>query len=361
MGHIVTGKFIEEAHVGPAMAGASKVVVARTQPVPAASRGAAAAVPKLSVLEGKARADAIMNEVGRTIVGKREVIRLVMANLLAQGNILFEDFPGLAKTVLASTFARATGCDFKRVQFTPDVLPADITGSSVYDQKSGEFQFRRGPVFTNILLADEINRAPPKTQSALLEAMQERQVSIEGQTYKLGSPYLVMATQNPVEQEGTYPLPEAQMDRFLMRLSMGYPNKEDEMEILRRRIGRGKDDFDVAQVAESTAVVAMQRASEGVHVSPPVIDYIAEIVIRTRKHPDLLVGSSPRGSLALLKAGRAMALLNGRDYVTPDDIRAITVPVLAHRMILRPESRIAGTQAERVVGDLVRKVQAPTV
>jgi MoxR-like ATPase len=315
----------------------------------------------MTVLEGKARADAIMNEVGRTIVGKKDVIRLVMANLLAQGNILFEDFPGLAKTVLASTFARATGCDFKRVQFTPDVLPADITGSSVYDQKSGEFQFRRGPVFTNILLADEINRAPPKTQSALLEAMQERQVSIEGQTYKLGSPYLVMATQNPVEQEGTYPLPEAQMDRFLMRLSMGYPNKEDEMEILRRRIGRGKDDFDVTQVAESTAVVAMQRAAEGVHVSPPVIDYIAEIVVRTRKHPDLLVGSSPRGSLALLKAGRAMALLHGRDYVTPDDVRAITVPVLAHRMILRPESRIAGTQAEKVVSELVRKVQAPTV
>ena len=324
-----------------------------------ARKAAVAELP--SIAEAKQRADVIMNEVGRAIVGKRDVIRLVMANLLAQGNILFEDFPGLAKTVLASTFARATGCDFKRVQFTPDVLPADITGSSVYDQKSGEFQFRRGPVFTNILLADEINRAPPKTQSALLEAMQERQVSIEGQTYKLGSPYLVMATQNPVEQEGTYPLPEAQMDRFLMRLSMGYPSKEEEKEIVRRRIGRGKDDFDVNCVAESATVVSMQRASETVHAAEAVIDYIAEIVVRTRKHQDILVGSSPRGSLALLKAGRAMALLGGRDYVTPDDVRAIAVPVLAHRMIVRPESRIAGVQADKLVTDLVRKVHAPTV
>src|SRR5688572_15894179 len=279
------------------MVGVSKgVVVPRPRPeAPAASRGPAA---RQTILESKARADAIMSEVGRAIVGKREVIRLVMANLLAQGNILFEDFPGLAKTVLASTFARSTGCDFKRVQFTPDVLPADITGSSVYDQKAGEFQFRRGPVFTNILLADEINRAPPKTQSALLEAMQERQVSIEGQTYKLGTPYLVMATQNPVEQEGTYPLPEAQMDRFLMRLSMGYPTKDEEKEIVRRRIGRGKDDFDVTKVAEAGTVSAMQRTCESVHISEAVIDYISEIVVRTRKHPDILVGSSPRGSLA---------------------------------------------------------------
>ncbi|HUR61049.1 MAG TPA: MoxR family ATPase [Candidatus Thermoplasmatota archaeon] len=302
-----------------------------------------------------------MDEVGRALVGKREVIRLVMANLLAQGNILFEDYPGLAKTVIASTFARATGCDFKRVQFTPDVLPADISGSSVYDQKAGEFQFRKGPVFTNILLADEINRAPPKTQSALLEAMQERQVSIEGQTYKLGSPYLVMATQNPVEQEGTYPLPEAQMDRFLMRLSMGYPSKEEEKEIVRRRIGRGKDDFDVNTVAQANTVVAMQKTAETIHVNEAIIDYIAEIVVRTRTHSDLMVGSSPRGSLALLKASRSMALLAGREFVTPDDVRHITVPVLAHRMILRPESRIAGVQAERVVADLVRKIHAPTV
>lgn len=330
-------------------------------PRPSSTPAPGGQVAPLRIPEARQRAEAIMNEVGRAIVGKREVIRLVMANLLAQGNILFEDYPGLAKTVIASTFARATGCDFKRVQFTPDVLPADITGSSVYDQKAGEFQFRKGPVFTNILLADEINRAPPKTQSALLEAMQERQVSIEGQTYKLGSPYLVMATQNPVEQEGTYPLPEAQMDRFLMRLAMGYPSLGEEAEILQRRIGRGKDDFDVQRVADTATVVAMQTAAERIHVSPAVLQYISEIVVRTRKHPDLLVGSSPRGSLALLKAGRSMALLAGRDFVTPDDVRSIVVPVLAHRIILRPESRIAGVQADAVVAEVTRKIQAPTV
>ncbi|HEX2065827.1 MAG TPA: AAA family ATPase, partial [Candidatus Thermoplasmatota archaeon] len=227
----------------------------------------------------------ILEEVGKVIVGKKDVLRLVLVNVLSQGNILFEDFPGLAKTVMASTFARASGCDFKRVQFTPDVLPADITGAMIYDQNKGEFNFRPGPVFTNILLADEINRAPPKTQSALLEAMQERQVTIEGKTHKLGKPYLVMATQNPVEQEGTYPLPEAQMDRFLMKLSMGYPTRDEEYEIGMRRIARGKDDFDIAPVATPETILRMQDTAERLHAEPAVVRYIADLVVATRQHP----------------------------------------------------------------------------
>jgi MoxR-like ATPase len=303
----------------------------------------------------------LLNEVGKVIVGKREVMELVLCNVLSEGNILFEDFPGLAKTVMASTFARASGCVFKRIQFTPDVLPADITGTMVFDQKVGEFRFRPGPVFTNILLADEINRAPPKTQSALLEAMQERQVSIEGATHKLDRPYLVMATQNPIEQEGTYPLPEAQMDRFLMKLTMGYPNKTEEMEIGRRRIQRAKDDFDVPQVTTPVALRAMQAACERVHVSEPVLSYIAEVVTQTRVHPALAVGSSPRGTLALIKAGRSWAALKGRSFVTPDDIRSIAGPVIAHRIILKPEARFGGTTTTKVVEQVLAKVRAATV
>jgi MoxR-like ATPase len=309
----------------------------------------------------QATCNRIIDEVAKVIVGKKEVLRLVLVNILSQGNILFEDYPGLAKTVMASTFARASGCDFKRVQFTPDVLPADITGSMVYDQKAGEFQFRPGPVFTNILLADEINRAPPKTQSSLLEAMAERQVSIEGKTHKLSSPYIVMATQNPIEQEGTYPLPEAQMDRFLMKLSVGYPNKEEEKEIGRRRIRRGKDEFDIAQIASPQAMVDMQATIERLHFDEAVLDYVAEIIVRTRTHPAVQVGASPRGTLALIKASRASAALGGRAYVTPDDVRRICVPVLAHRIILKPDVRFGGTTNTKVVEDILARTPAPTV
>jgi MoxR-like ATPase len=323
-------------------------------------RHAGAATPT-AVREIHAMGQRLVNEVAKVIVGKREVMELVLCNILSEGNILFEDFPGLAKTVMASTFARASGCVFKRIQFTPDVLPADITGTMVFDQKAGEFRFRPGPVFTNILLADEINRAPPKTQSALLEAMQERQVSVEGTTHKLDRPYLVMATQNPIEQEGTYPLPEAQMDRFLMKLSVGYPNKSEEMEIGRRRIERAKDDFDVATVATPEMIRRMQAACETVHVSQPVLSYIAEIVIQTRQNPSLLVGSSPRGTLALIKAGRAWAALQGRAYITPDDIRTISVPVLAHRVILKPEARFGGVTTTKVVRQILSTVRAQTV
>ena len=303
----------------------------------------------------------LIDEVGKVIVGKKDVLRMILVNLLSQGNILFEDFPGLAKTVMASTFARASGCDFKRVQFTPDVLPADITGSMVYDQKAGEFNFHPGPVFTNILLADEINRAPPKTQSALLEVMAERQVSIEGKTHKMEHPYIVMATQNPIEQEGTYPLPEAQMDRFLMKLTVGYPDKKDEMEIGRRRIQRGKDDFDVSQVCDPKTVVAMQKTCEKIHVDEAVLDYIASLVVNSRSHALVQVGSSPRGTLALIKASRAWAALDGRSFVTPDDVRRIAVSVLAHRLILKPDARFGGTTATKVVEDLLAKTRAPTV
>jgi MoxR-like ATPase len=303
----------------------------------------------------------IIDEVAKVIVGKKEVLRLVLVNILSQGNILFEDYPGLAKTVMASTFARASGCDFKRVQFTPDVLPADITGSMIYDQKAGEFQFRPGPVFTNILLADEINRAPPKTQSSLLEAMAERQVSIEGKTHKLSNPYIVMATQNPIEQEGTYPLPEAQMDRFLMKLSVGYPNKEEEKEIGRRRIRRGKDEFDITQIASPQAMVAMQNTIERLHFDEAVLDYVAELIVRTRTHPAVQVGASPRGTLALIKASRASAALSGRAYVTPDDVRRIAAPVLAHRIILNPDARFGGTTNGKVIEEIVARTPAPTV
>lgn len=303
----------------------------------------------------------LIDEVAKVIVGKRDVMELVLVNVLSEGNILFEDFPGLAKTVLASTLAKASGCTFKRVQFTPDVLPADITGSMVYDQNKGEFEFRPGPVFTHFLLADEINRAPPKTQSSLLEAMAEKQVSVEGTTHKLDKPYIVMATQNPVEQEGTYPLPEAQMDRFLMKLSMGYPNHADEVEIGERRIKRGKDDFDITQVTSPDAIRKMQAACERVHISRAVMEYIGWLVVNSREHPSVQVGASPRGTLALIKASRAWAALHGKGFVTPDDVRRIAVPVLAHRIILNPDARFGGTTNVSVIEELLRKTRAPTV
>ncbi len=303
----------------------------------------------------------LLNEVSKVIVGKKDVMRLVMVDILAQGNILFEDFPGLAKTVMANTFALASGCKFNRIQFTPDVLPSDITGSYVFDQNKAEFKFREGPVFTNFLLGDEINRAPPKTQSAMLEAMQERQVSVEGTTHKMDAPFIVMATQNPVEQEGTYPLPEAQMDRFLMRLSVGYPSTEDEAEIARRRISRGKDEFDVQQVTSAQELLRMQDTCEKIHVDSSILIYIARIITATREHPDTHVGSSPRGTLGLVKAARASAALNGRTYVSPDDVRGLAAPVLAHRIILTPDARFEGRTGADVINQIIKRIKAPTV
>lgn len=306
-------------------------------------------------------AAAIAAEVQKVIIGKSHVIDNVLINILSNGNLLFEDYPGLAKTLMTNTFADALGCDFKRVQFTPDLLPADITGTNIYDAKKGEFTFKPGPLFCNLLLADEINRAPPKTQAALLEAMQEKQVTIGTVTHKLPAPFIVMATQNPVEQEGTYPLPEAQLDRFMFKMSVGYPDRADEDEILARRITRGKDAVDVDVITDPSRVIAMQQACEDVYVDPALRMYMVEVVSRTREDPRVLVGSSPRGSQALLKTSRAAAALRGRDFVTPDDVKAIAELAIAHRIILKPEHQIKGLEAGEVIQTILREVPVPTV
>ena len=306
-------------------------------------------------------ATAISAEVQKVIIGKAHVIDNVLVNILSNGNLLFEDYPGLAKTLMTNTFADALGCDFKRVQFTPDLLPADITGTNIYDAKKGEFTFKPGPLFCNLLLADEINRAPPKTQAALLEAMQEKQVTIGTVTHKLPAPFIVMATQNPVEQEGTYPLPEAQLDRFMFKMSVGYPDRADEDEILARRISRGKDAVDVDVITDPQRVIAMQQACEDVYVDPALRMYMVEIVSLTREDPRVLVGASPRGSQALLKTSRAAAALRGRDFVTPDDVKAISELALAHRIILKPEHQIKGLESGEVIQAILREVPVPTV
>lgn len=306
-------------------------------------------------------ASAISAEVQKVIIGKSHVIDNVLINILSNGNLLFEDYPGLAKTLMTNTFADALGCDFKRVQFTPDLLPADITGTNIYDAKKGEFTFKPGPLFCNLLLADEINRAPPKTQAALLEAMQEKQVTIGTVTHKLPAPFIVMATQNPVEQEGTYPLPEAQLDRFMFKMSVGYPDRADEDEILSRRISRGKDAVDVDVITDPSRVIAMQQACEDVYVDPALRMYMVEVVSRTREDPRVLVGASPRGSQALLKTSRAAAALRGRDFVTPDDVKAIAELAIAHRIILKPEHQIKGLEAGEVIQAILREVPVPTV
>jgi len=306
-------------------------------------------------------ATAISAEVQKVIIGKAHVIDNVLINILSNGNLLFEDYPGLAKTLMTNTFADALGCDFKRVQFTPDLLPADITGTNIYDAKKGEFTFKPGPLFCNLLLADEINRAPPKTQAALLEAMQEKQVTIGTVTHKLPAPFIVMATQNPVEQEGTYPLPEAQLDRFMFKMSVGYPDRADEDEILSRRISRGKDAVDVDVITDPQRVIAMQQACEDVYVDPALRMYMVEIVARTREDPRVLVGASPRGSQALLKTSRASAALRGRDFVTPDDIKSVAEIAVAHRLILKPEHQIKGLEPGEVIQSILREVPVPTV
>ncbi|ASJ06225.1 AAA family ATPase [Thermococcus pacificus] len=306
------------------------------------------------------KGNAVLNEVGKAIVGKEEVLKLILTTILADGHVLLEDLPGLAKTLMAKSFAKALGVQFTRVQFTPDLLPSDILGVSVFNQKTLEFEFRKGPVFTNVLLADEINRAPPKTQSALLEAMQERQVTVEGNTYVLPKPFIVIATQNPIEQEGTYPLPEAQLDRFLVRLRVGYPTKAEEIEILRRRMARKKEDVDIQTILSAEQVVEMQRAIEDVYVSDAILEYITDIVTATREDKrEIEIGASPRGSLALLKLSRAYAALEGRDYVIPDDVKAVAVPALSHRLILKRELWYTKVSQESIMEKLLGKVPVP--
>lgn len=316
---------------------------------------------EMGIADFASKASKLKKEVQKAIVGKSEVIDQVMIGLLSDGNILLEDFPGLAKTLLANTFARALGCDFKRIQFTPDLMPSDITGTKIFDEQRGEFYFDRGPIFTNILLADEINRAPPKTQAALLEAMQERQVTIGGKTYQLPRPFIVLATQNPIEYEGTYPLPEAQLDRFMMKMGLGYPSVKDEDEILRRRVERAKDEVDVTQLLSPKDVVAMQQKIEEVFVDDSVRKYIVNIVSATRNEPRVAVGSSPRGSLALMKLARARAILDNRSFITPDDVKAVVLPGLRHRIILKPEFQIKGVEPEDIIVDVVKGVRVPKV
>lgn len=303
----------------------------------------------------------ILGEVEGVILGKRPVLEMVMVSILSGGHVLFEDNPGLAKTLMANTFAESLGCSFKRIQFTPDLLPADITGTYIFDRKEQEFKFRPGPIFCNILLADEINRAPPKTQAALLEAMQEKQVTIEGVTHKLPEPFLVMATQNPLESEGTYPLPDAQLDRFMMKLAVGYPGRAVEKAILMKRKLRMRDDHNVEPLADETRVNAVQKALEQVHIDPSLLEYIVEVVNQTREDPRVQVGSSPRGALALFKLARAVAVLNGRDYVIPDDIKRVAIYGLRHRILLKPEPRIKGVKPEEILSRILTEVEVPTV
>ena len=305
------------------------------------------------------RAAAVLDEVERAVVGKRDRLQLVLAGLLADGHVLLEDVPGLAKTLTARSVAEVTGLRFARVQFTPDLLPSDVTGSSIWNQRDAEFAFRAGPIFTNILLADEINRAPPKTQAALLEAMQERQVSTDGETRVLEPPFLVLATQNPIEYEGTYPLPEAQLDRFLLRTGFGYPTADAEWEMLERRLERGVDEVELRSVVDRETLLAMQRAVEGVHVDESVGRYVVDLVAATRESQSVSVGSSPRGSLALVKLSRCRAALDGRDFVTPDDVKSVAIPALAHRLVLRPELWVQRRSGEDVVREILDQVRTP--
>ena len=302
----------------------------------------------------------VLDEVERAIVGKREPLELILVGLLADGHVLLEDVPGLAKTLAARSFAQVLSMRFTRIQFTPDLMPADVTGSSIWNQRDSDFEFRAGPIFSNLLLADEINRAPPKTQAALLEAMQERQVTIEGTTHRLEPPFLVIATQNPIEYEGTYPLPEAQLDRFLLRTALGYPDPDDEVEILGRRIERGEDEIALRPIVERETLLEMQQAIEQVYVAPSVQRFCVDLVVATRESQNSAVGASPRGSLALLKLARGKATLAGRDYVLPDDVKAVAVPALAHRLVLRPELWVQRIAGDDVVREVLQRVPAPS-
>ena len=302
---------------------------------------------------------AILDAVGTVIVGNREPLELVLAGILAGGNVLLEDLPGLGKTLTARSFAQVLGIGFRRLQFTPDLLPADVTGSFLYDQRNHEFVFRPGPIFTNLLLADEINRTPPKTQSALLEAMQEKQVSVEGTTFALEQPFHVLATANPIEYEGTYPLPEAQLDRFLLRVSFGYPSQADEREILARRMIRRREEAELAPVTDANILRSMQAALENVTVEDSISHYIVTITAATREHPHVLVGASPRGSLALMLLSRARAALAGRDYVIPEDVKYVAKPALGHRLTLRPEVWLRRIDPASVIESILVETPAP--
>jgi MoxR-like ATPase len=314
---------------------------------------------QLGLREVGSLSEQLLEQIERAVVGKRDALELVLLGLLADGHVLIEDYPGLAKTLIARSFAQVSSMTFARIQFTPDLMPSDVTGGSIYNQRDGAFQFQPGPVFTNLLLGDEINRAPPKTQAALLEAMQERQVSIDGETHRLAPPFLVLATQNPIEYEGTYPLPEAQLDRFLLRISVGYPEREDEATMLERRGERKQEQITLEPIVDGPTLLAMQRAIEEVHVSKSIRLYIVDLVRATRDSSRAQVGASPRGSLALFTLSRARAALEGRDFVTPDDVKRIAVPALSHRLTLPPELWVQRVRPEEVIEDVLQTVPTP--
>jgi MoxR-like ATPase len=317
-------------------------------------------MPVMPLSRVSERSRAVLDEVGRAVVGKDEALRLVLAGILAGGHVLMEDFPGLGKTLAARSFAQALGLDFARAQFTPDLLPGDITGSFIYDQRAGDFEFRAGPLFAGLLLADEINRTPPKTQAALLEAMQEKQVTVEGRTFQLPRPFHVLATANPVEYEGTYPLPEAQLDRFLMRISFGYPSLDEEWQILANRMARQQEEQQLRAVVDAETLLQMQAAIEATVVDESVGRYCVALAAATRGHGDVLMGASPRGALGLLLCSRAYAVVDGRDYVTPEDVKAVAVPVLAHRITVKPELWMSNASGAAVVESLLRTVATPS-
>ncbi len=301
--------------------------------------------------------NAVIREVGKVIVGKKDLIRNILIVLLCRGHVLLEGVPGVAKTELAKTFAKTLGCDFKRIQFTPDLLPSDILGSVIFDQQKAQFYLRRGPIFTNILLADEINRAPPKTQAALLESMQEFQVTIEGKTNLLNHPFMVLATQNPLEQEGTYPLPEAQIDRFMFRLIVDYPDDKEEVELLLKRSLQAS--ADVKSIASPDIIVALQEYINRIYVDPSIIAYIKDLIVKTRNDPQILLGASPRASIVLLNSARALAAISGREYVIPDDVKNLAFNTLNHRLILRPEIELEGISIKRIIERILESTPIP--
>lgn len=305
-----------------------------------------------------AQTQRIVKSVETAILGKRQTIQAALAILLSDGHLLIEDIPGVGKTTLAKALARSLGCEFKRIQFTPDLLPSDITGTSIYNQKTGEFEFRPGPAFANVILADEINRSTPKTQSALLECMEERQVTVDGVTHVLPSPYFVIATQNNIEMAGTYPLPEAQLDRFAAQIHIGYPGREDELQILENQMHTRPIDS-IHPVIGPQDVIRLQREIRNVHVNISLRQYIIDIVTATRNHPAIALGASPRGSLSLLHASQALAAITGREYVTPDDVKSLAGPVLAHRLIVRPEQRVKGVTAISLIQEILQRVPVP--
>ncbi|MFM8598152.1 MAG: AAA family ATPase [Mycobacterium sp.] len=312
-----------------------------------------------SVAATTARCEAVLDEVERAVVGKRAALTLILTTVLAGGHVLIEDLPGMGKTLIARSFAATLGLRFTRVQFTPDLLPADLLGSTIYDMRSGQFDFRRGPIFTNLLMADEINRTPPKTQAALLEAMAERQVSIDGETHRLPAPFVVIATDNPIEFEGTYPLPEAQLDRFAVKVALKYLSESDEASMLRRRLERGAAEVELTEIVDAAELLEMQEAVEQVSVHDDVLRYVVTVAAATRSHPQVVVGASPRAELDLVQLARARALLSGRDFVLPEDIKALAVPAFGHRITLRPEMWVRSLHGSDVVDQLLRRLPVP--